>query len=100
MTTCVRAKYPMSLRQALEKLRSDIGKETRENHLNDVCFIREISYCVFHVEFMRLVLLSLFYMDYTIDIISMIIRIVYSYTFYDYITSKMMLRILKLSFYK
>lgn len=34
-----RAKYRMSLRQALEKLRNDIGKGAKENYLTDVCYI-------------------------------------------------------------
>lgn len=29
----------MSLRQALEKLRNDIGKGAKENYLTDVCYI-------------------------------------------------------------
>ena len=43
-TILVRAKYRMSLKQALEKLRNDIGKGTKENHLTDVCLY------IFHAE--------------------------------------------------
>ena len=38
----------MSLRQALEKLRNDIGKEAKENHLTDVCYMLSLwwfSFC-------------------------------------------------------